>query len=299
MKKIRHLASFVLSIVILFSLVACSCENSSNSVDFEKQESEDQEVDEISGVTTHDQKNKSNEESQSNKDKKAIKSETSLTEKSDKTDDSLTKKSDAESTDTKKEENKTSSIISSTKTDIVKTTNSTVKSESSSSKSTTTVNNAQSRTTTARTSGARTTTATTTAVTTTATTQAPTTSPPTTQPETIRVSLSVECINAYNAGNEVAIAVSNGGWILGDTAYTLQNGATVYDLIINSGLAVGARSTGYGQYIYSIQSLAEKAVNGQGGWLYFVNGSSPGYGVDSYVLSPGDSVQFSYTLGGY
>ncbi|MDI9490942.1 MAG: DUF4430 domain-containing protein [Clostridiaceae bacterium] len=295
MKKIRHLASFVLSIVILFSLVACSCENSSNSVDFEKQESEDQEVDEISGVTTHDQKNKSNEESQSNKDKKAIKSETSLTEKSDKTDDSLTKKSDAESTDTKKEENKTSSTISSTKADTAKTTNSTVKSESSGSKSATKVNNTQSRTTTAKTTPARTTTAATTA----ATTQTPTTSPPTTQPETIRVSLSVECINAYNAGNEVAIAVSNGGWILRDTGYTLQNGATVYDLIINSGLEVGRKSTSYGQYIYSIQSLAEKAVNGQGGWLYFVNGSSPGYGVDSYVLSPGDRVEFSYTLGGY
>lgn len=296
MKKTQHLVGFFLSFIILFSMFACSCENSSDSVDFEKQESEDQEVDEISGVTNPDQKNKSKEESQSNKDKESVKSETSLTEKSDKTDDSLTKKSDAETTDTKKEENKTSSTISSTKTDTAKTTNSTVKSESSYSKSTTTVKNAQIRATTAKTTAARTTTAATTAAT---TTQTPTTSPPTTQPETIRVSLSVECINAYNAGNEVAIAVSNNGWILGDTAYTLQNGATVYDLIINSGLAVGARSTSYGQYIYSIQSLAEKAVNGQGGWLYFVNGSSPGYGVDSYVLSPGDSVQFSYTLGGY
>lgn len=121
-----------------------------------------------------------------------------------------------------------------------------------------------------------------------------TTSPPTTAPTvaTIRVTLSVDCSAAVNAGNETAQLISNNGTILGTTLYTLDQGSTVYDLIMSSGLTIGARDG----YIYSIQSLGEFDVNGKGGWYYFVNGVKPSYGVMQYTLQAGDQVTFQYTL---
>ena len=108
----------------------------------------------------------------------------------------------------------------------------------------------------------------------------------------VRVSLSVDCSAAVNAGNETAKAISSNGIILGSAVYELNSGSTVYDLIMNSGLTVGAR----GGYIYSIQSLGEFDVNGKGGWYYYVNGIRPSHGVDQYILQPGDHVSFQYTL---
>ncbi|MGB4609689.1 MAG: DUF4430 domain-containing protein [Saccharofermentanales bacterium] len=115
-------------------------------------------------------------------------------------------------------------------------------------------------------------------------------------PDTIRVQISVECINAYQAGNEIAQAISSDGWILGGTIYEMPKNSTVYDLLMATGLVVGSTSTNLGIYVYSIQSLAEFAVDGNGGWIYTVNGTMPLVGVDSYILQPGDIVQFSYTV---
>lgn len=126
---------------------------------------------------------------------------------------------------------------------------------------------------------------------TTPTTQA-TSVPAETKPEFIQVYLSVDCSVAVEAGDELAIAVSDNGTIMSNTEFTLENGATVYDLIMDSGLVIGAQ----GGYISSIQSLSEFGVKGKGGWHYFVNGVNPGFGVSQYVLEQGDQVRFEYTL---
>lgn len=125
---------------------------------------------------------------------------------------------------------------------------------------------------------------------TTAETVPPTTKP--TEPAEIQVYLSVDCSAAVEAGDSVAIAVSDNGTIMSGQLFTLQNGATVYDLILNSGLVVNAT----GGYISAIQSLSEFGVKGKGGWYYYVNGVKPGFGAMQYVLQAGDQVLFSYTL---
>ncbi len=128
------------------------------------------------------------------------------------------------------------------------------------------------------------------------TTSAQTTVQTTTVPTTIKVSLSVDCINAYNAGNEIAAKISNNGYILGPTAYEVNQNTTAMDLLLSSGLTVSTNSGPFGTYIVSIQSLAEYAVDGQGGWLYLVNGQMPNVAASSYILQPGDIIEFRYTV---
>lgn len=118
----------------------------------------------------------------------------------------------------------------------------------------------------------------------------------TTVPMTIKVSLSVDCINAYNAGNEIAVKISNNGYILGATAFEVDQNTTALDLLLNSGLTVSTNSGPFGTYVVSIQSLAEYAVDGQGGWLYLVNGQMPNVAASAYVLQPGDIIEFRYTV---
>ncbi len=133
-----------------------------------------------------------------------------------------------------------------------------------------------------------------TANTTTTTTQSTTTAAP--QPETIKVSLSVDCINAFNAGNEIAQAISNNGYIYGPTVFEMEENATVLDLLYASGLTVSTTQGALGTYIVAIQSLAEFAVDGQGGWVCFVNGVMPNMATNKYILQPGDIVEFRYTV---
>ncbi|WP_052446757.1 DUF4430 domain-containing protein [Candidatus Soleaferrea massiliensis] len=112
---------------------------------------------------------------------------------------------------------------------------------------------------------------------------------------TISVSLSVECHTAVAKGNAIAQSVSQNGVILGSTSITLEKGASVYDALKKSGLVIGASSSAMGTYVYSIQSLAEKAVGSKSGWIYRVNGIVSGKSCSSYILQDGDAVRWQYT----
>ena len=57
----------------------------------------------------------------------------------------------------------------------------------------------------------------------------------------------------------------------------------------------GASVGGSSGYVSSIGGLAEFACGPGSGWLYFVNGSSPGYGCGSYILSGGENITWIYT----
>ena len=78
---------------------------------------------------------------------------------------------------------------------------------------------------------------------------------------------------------------------LGGGTVTLNQGASVYDALCATGASVGGSSS----YVSSIGGLAEFACGPGSGWLYFVNGSSPGYGCGSYILSGGENITWIYT----
>ena len=53
---------------------------------------------------------------------------------------------------------------------------------------------------------------------------------------------------------------------------------------------------GYGSsYVEGIANLYEFDCGEQSGWLYLVNGWSPNYTSDCYLLSDGDAVTWYYT----
>lgn len=134
----------------------------------------------------------------------------------------------------------------------------------------------------------------------------PTTAPSTTaRPETgeqesrtIRVTLTVDCRTATEAGNEIACEVAPDGIMLDGQSVELERDATVLDLLRKSGLVLGVSDSAYGSYVYSIQSLAQGDAGNASGWLFFINGESPQQACSACKLSDGDVVRWVYTCDG-
>lgn len=116
------------------------------------------------------------------------------------------------------------------------------------------------------------------------------------QEEMIKVTLSVDCINAYEAGDETAQMISDQGWIIEDLVVSIPQNATVNDLIFTTDLTINTLEGAFGTYISSIESLQENAVNGKGGWVYLVNGSMPAFAINLCYLKDGDKVELRYTI---
>ena len=114
-------------------------------------------------------------------------------------------------------------------------------------------------------------------------------------PDTITVTLNVDCKTAVAQGNDIAQAISQNGYILSGKQITLDTGSTVYDALKKSGLIIGANSSATGTYIYSIQSLAEKACGSKSGWIYYVNGTYINKSCSKYKLNDGDTISWRYT----
>ena len=101
---------------------------------------------------------------------------------------------------------------------------------------------------------------------------APEPAPAPSAPSTVTVSVYIDSSRAASNGYPSS---------LGGGTVTLNQGASVYDALCATGASVGGSSG----YVSSIGGLAEFACGPGSGWLYFVNGSSPGYGCGSYILS--------------
>lgn len=102
-------------------------------------------------------------------------------------------------------------------------------------------------------------------------------------PATITVSVYVDSSRAASFGYSSCLA---------SATVSIPQGATVYDALAATGVSVGGSSS----YVSSIGGLAEFSCGDASGWLYYVNGYSPGYGPGSYTLSGGESITWVYTL---
>lgn len=111
---------------------------------------------------------------------------------------------------------------------------------------------------------------------------APEPAPAPSAPSTVTVSVYIDSSRAASYGYPSS---------LGGGTVTLNQGASVYDALCATGASVGGSSS----YVSSIGGLAEFACGPGSGWLYFVNGSSPGYGCGSYILSGGENITWIYT----
>ena len=92
-----------------------------------------------------------------------------------------------------------------------------------------------------------------------------------------------------------------GGVMLAATEVEPQEGETVFSLLQRitreNGIPMEASFTpGTGSaYVEGIGNLYEFDCGQRSGWLYFVNGISPGYSCSEYTLKPGDRVEWVYT----
>ena len=102
-------------------------------------------------------------------------------------------------------------------------------------------------------------------------------------PATITVSVYVDSSRAAQSGYPACLA---------STSVTLNQGASVYDALVATGVSVG----GSGSYVRSINGLAEFSLGSGSGWLYFVNGSYINVGPNACTLNGGESITWIYTL---
>ncbi len=95
-------------------------------------------------------------------------------------------------------------------------------------------------------------------------------------------------------GQEHTLAGGNLTTWISRAAYTLESPATVLDLFTK---AVSGKYSyvNKGNYISSVNGLAEFTNGKNSGWMYTLNGRHPNLGVAEQKLSNGDSVVFHYT----
>ncbi|MEG2726362.1 MAG: DUF4430 domain-containing protein [Eggerthellaceae bacterium] len=87
-----------------------------------------------------------------------------------------------------------------------------------------------------------------------------------------------------------------GGGVYASVRPTFNQGATAYDALCATGLSVNAANSQYGIYVSAIGGLAEKDHGASSGWLYAINGSTPGTSCSASVLHDGDTVEWRYVL---
>ena len=96
--------------------------------------------------------------------------------------------------------------------------------------------------------------------------------------------------------------VPDDGMILCSYSVEYQDGDTAYDILkracSENQIKLSARNTQYGTYVSGINNLDEFDCGSQSGWLYYVNGKSPGISCGKYKVSPDDKIEFSYTVDG-
>ncbi len=114
------------------------------------------------------------------------------------------------------------------------------------------------------------------------------------------VTLTIRCDTVKDEDNKF---IPKDGVILAVTTYSIEEGDTVYDILVeavrenniqieNRGSASGAHGM---TYIAGINYLYEQQYGELSGWIYHVNGVSPSYGCGDYVLKDGDMIEWLYT----
>lgn len=95
--------------------------------------------------------------------------------------------------------------------------------------------------------------------------------------------------------------IPSDGTILATTTVTVDEGKTVYDVLLsvcrNNGIQLDAQYTQtYGSYyVKGIGYLYEFDGGDLSGWMYKVNGDFPNYGCSSYKVKNGDTIKWLYT----
>ena len=76
---------------------------------------------------------------------------------------------------------------------------------------------------------------------------------------------------------------------------TAKKGATVYDVLIDTGLDLSVITSSGSTYVDGIADVVASEVGPNAGWLFTVNGESPNVGADAYQIADGDEIVWKFT----
>ena len=112
------------------------------------------------------------------------------------------------------------------------------------------------------------------------------------------VTMSIRC--DILEGKEINEHIPKDYCILADTQFNLEDGETAYDILLEAakqfGISVEHEGSSDIIYISGINYLYENDYGDLSGWVYKVNGTLPSIGCGGYKLSPGDVIEWCYTL---
>ena len=121
---------------------------------------------------------------------------------------------------------------------------------------------------------------------------------------TVILSVSVETLldNIHLLDAEMHELVPQDGILFPATEVPVYEGESVFDVLQRemrqAGIHMTARSVPIhnSSYVEAIGNIFEFDAGGLSGWMYSVNGIFPGIGSSQYTLSPGDVVEWLYTI---
>ena len=108
--------------------------------------------------------------------------------------------------------------------------------------------------------------------------------------------------NLHLLDREMHELVPEDGIIFAATTVNTFEGESAFNLLQRemrqAGIHMAFRSTPFydSAYIMAIGNIFEFDAGELSGWMYLVNGEFPGVGVSQHLLSPGDVIEFVYTI---
>lgn len=119
--------------------------------------------------------------------------------------------------------------------------------------------------------------------------------PPTKEDAIGTVTLTIRCDTV--AGQAEHIPAD--GVILPETVFDIREGDSVYTILTEAAQTYGIQMDNQGSeslvYIAGIEYLYEFDFGQYSGWVYHVNGDTPGVGAGEYILKDGDVIRWLYT----
>ena len=114
----------------------------------------------------------------------------------------------------------------------------------------------------------------------------------------LSVTMTIRC-DTITGEEKVNSHIPDDGIILPETEFGINEGETVYDVLLSAakryGIQIDNRGAAGTAYIAGINYLYEFDYGDLSGWMYRVNGEFPEVGCQSFTLSGGDRIEWLYT----
>ncbi len=108
-----------------------------------------------------------------------------------------------------------------------------------------------------------------------------------------QVTLSIRCDVIANQSDDAHIPKD--GVVLHNITCSIENGDTVYDVLVESAKSHQIPIDHRNGYIRGIAHIYEMDHGDLSGWMYHVNGEETSVACDQYTLSDGDTIEWLYT----